>query len=84
MLKAVIIWWRLPLPGQLPALALPDRYGRTNASTVAGQLGYELIVVRVGPLILLGALFLLVYCAIFTLAAALAVLVREPVAKRFG
>ena len=50
----------------------------------AGQLGYQLIFLRIGPLVLVGAGFLLVYCAIFALAAALAAGVREWVAKRFG
>jgi hypothetical protein len=82
--KAVFISWRLALPGQLPAPSLPDRYGLIMPGAFAGQVGYELTFLRVGPLILLGALFLLVYCAIFTLAAALAAFVREQIAKRFG
>jgi hypothetical protein len=37
-----------------------------------GQLANELIFLRVGPLVIIGAVFLLVYCTIFTLAAGLA------------
>jgi hypothetical protein len=54
------------------------------AGAFAGQFGYELIFFRVGPLVLIGAVFLLVYCAIFTFAAALAAFVRGQFAKRLG
>jgi hypothetical protein len=54
------------------------------AGSFIGQLGYELIFLRVGPLFLIGAVFLLFYCAIFALAAALAAFIRRQVAKRFS
>lgn len=37
-----------------------------------GQLGYELIFLKVGPLFVLGAVFLLGYCLVFLAAAAFA------------
>ena len=74
----------LVIAGAVAGAIAPRPLWAHYAGAFAGQLGYELIFLRVGPLILLGALFLLVYCAIFTLAAALAAFVREQVAKRFG
>lgn len=74
----------LGIAGAVAGAIAPRPLWAHYAGAFAGQLGYELIFLRVGPLILLGALFLLVYCAIFTLSAALAAFVREQVAKRFG
>lgn len=37
-----------------------------------GQLGYELIFLKIGPLFVLGAAFLLGYCLVFLAAAAIA------------
>lgn len=47
--------------------------------SIAGQLGYELLFLKPGPLVLLGAVFLLGYSAIFLLAAALAAYLRSKV-----
>lgn len=50
----------------------------------AGQLGYELIFLRVGALVVIGAVLLLGYCALFTLAAVLGGFIRRRVVKRFA
>lgn len=47
-----------------------------------GQLAYELIFLRLGPLFLLGAAFLLGYSAVFLVAAALAGSFRRRLASR--
>ena len=74
----------LGIAGAVAGAIAPRPLWAHYAGAFTGQLGYELIFLRVGPLILIGAMFLLVYCAIFTLAAALAAFVRRQVAKRFG
>ena len=74
----------LGIAGAVAGAIAPRPLWAHYAGAFAGQLGYELIFFRVGPLVLIGAVFLLVYCAIFTLAAALAAFVRGQVAKRFG
>jgi len=47
-----------------------------------GQLGYELIFLRIGPLFFLGAAFLLGYSVIFLAAAALAGSIRRRLVSR--
>ena len=74
----------LGIAGAVAGAIAPRPLWAHYAGAFTGQLGYELIFLRVGPLVLIGAMFLLVYCAIFTLAAALAAFVRGQVAKRFG
>lgn len=54
------------------------------AGCFAGQLGYELILLRVGPLVIIGAVLLLFYCAVYTGAAALAGIARERIVKRIA
>ena len=47
-----------------------------------GQLGYELIFLKVGPLFVLGAVFLLGYCLVFLAAAAIAGYLRLRFMRR--
>lgn len=47
-----------------------------------GQLGYELIFLKIGPLFVLGAVFLLGYCLVFLAAAALAGYLRLRFMRR--
>ncbi len=49
-----------------------------------GQLGYELIFLRVGPLVIIGAVLLLFYCAVYTGAVTLAGIARNRIVKRFA
>jgi hypothetical protein len=49
---------------------------------LTGQLGYELIFLRLGPLFFLGAAFLLGYSVIFLAAAALAGTIRRRLLRR--
>lgn len=74
----------LGIAGAVAGAIAPRPLWAHYVGAFTGQLGYELIFLRVGPLVLIGAGFLLVYCAIFTVAAALAAFVRGQVAKRFG
>lgn len=74
----------LGIAGAVAGAVAPRPLWAHYVGAFAGQLGYELIFLRVGPLVLIGAVFLLIYCAIFTVAAALAAFVRRRVAKKFG
>jgi hypothetical protein len=74
----------LGIAGAIAGAVAPRPLWAHYVGAFAGQLGYHLIFLRVGPLVLIGAVFLLIYCAIFTVAAALAAFVRRRVAKRFG
>ena len=74
----------LLIAGAVAGAIAPRPLWAHYVGSFAGQLGYELIFLRVGPLVLIGAVFLLIYCAIFALAAALAAFVRRRVAKRFS
>jgi hypothetical protein len=47
-----------------------------------GQLGYELIFLKIGPLFVLGAVFLLGYCLVFLAAAAIAGYLRLRFMRR--
>lgn len=47
-----------------------------------GQIGYELVFLRIGPLFLLGAAFLLGYSVIFLAAAVLAGSIRRGLERR--
>ena len=51
------------------------------SGSFAGQLVYELCFLRVGPLFIIGAAFLLGYCVVFSIAAALAAIVRARFVK---
>jgi hypothetical protein len=51
----------------------------------AGQLSYEIVFLKIGPLILLGAAFLLGYCFVFMIAAGVTGYIRrrfEKIASR--
>jgi hypothetical protein len=49
-----------------------------------GQMGYEVLFLRVGPLFILGAAFLLGYTIIFAIGAAVAAQLRERLKRRSG
>ena len=74
----------LAIAGAVTGAIAPRPRWAHYLGSFTGQLGYELSFLRVGPLVLIGAAFLLVYCAIFALAAALAGFIRGQVPKRFG
>ncbi len=62
----------LAVSGSLAGLLAPRPLWAHYAGALVGQLGYELLFLRVGPLFVLGAAFLLGYSLIFVAAAALA------------
>jgi hypothetical protein len=62
----------LAVSGSLAGLLAPRPLWAHYAGAFVGQLGYELLFLRVGPLFFLGAAFLLGYSLIFVAAAALA------------
>ena len=47
-----------------------------------GQLGYELLFLGIGPLVIVGAVFLLGYCILYSMAAGLAGVIRARMQKR--
>ena len=74
----------LLIAGAVAGVIAPRPLWAHYAGSFAGQLGYELVFLRIGSLVLIGAVFLLVYCAVYSLAAALAAFIRGRLAKRFG
>lgn len=72
----------LIISGALAGLLAPRPLWAHYAGALAGQLGYELLFLRVGPLFVLGATFLLGYSLIFVAAAALAARLRARPAGR--
>jgi hypothetical protein len=62
----------LAVSGSFAGLLVPRPLWAHYAGALVGQLGYELLFLRVGPLFVLGAAFLLGYSLIFAAAAALA------------
>jgi hypothetical protein len=58
--------------GSLAGLLTPKPLWAHYVGAIVGQLGYELLFLRIGPLFVVGAAFLLVYCIIFVIGAALA------------
>jgi len=71
----------LVIAGAVAGALAPKPLWAHYVGSFAGQLGYELIFLHVGPLIVIGAVFLLLYCAVFSMAAALAAFVRRQVVK---
>ena len=72
----------LLIAGAVAGAVAPKPRWAHYVGSFAGQLGYELLILRVGPLFLIGAVFLLGYCAVYSIAAALAALVRGRIVKR--
>jgi hypothetical protein len=72
----------LVVAGSLAGLLAPKPLWAHYVGAFIGQLGYEIIFLRVGPLFILGALFLLGYCVIFVVAAAMAGHLRARLSGR--
>jgi hypothetical protein len=68
--KALTIWLRWP--GLTSAALMPRPLWVLYPGAVLGQLAYEAIFLDIGPLFLLGAVFLLGYSLVFLYNAALA------------
>lgn len=68
----------LIVSGLIAGLLAPRPLWAHYVGALVGQLGYELLFLRIGPLFVLGAAFLLGYSLIFVVAAALAAHVRAP------
>jgi hypothetical protein len=66
----------LVVAGSLAGLLAPKPLWAHYVGAIVGQLGYEVLFLRIGPLFVLGAAFLLGYCIIFVVAAALAAQLR--------
>ena len=71
----------LVIAGAVAGALAPKPLWAHYVGSFAGQLGYELIFLHVGPLVVVGAVFLLVYCAVFSMAAALAAVFRRQFVK---
>lgn len=69
----------LVIAGAVAGALAPKPLWAHYVGSFAGQLAYELIFLHVGPLVVIGAVFLLVYGAVFSMAAALAAFVRRQV-----
>jgi hypothetical protein len=66
----------LAIAGAVAGLLTPRPAWAHYVGAVVGQLGYELVFLRVGPLVVVGALFLLGYSLVFLVTAILAAQVR--------
>ena len=78
--------WDAPMPYYIAALVvagaisgalLPKPIWAHYLGAVTGQILFELLFLRVGPLLLLGVVFLLAYSLVFVLAAAATGFVRR-------
>jgi hypothetical protein len=72
----------LVVAGSVAGAITPRPLWALYLGALVGQLGYELIFLRIGPLFLLGAAFLLGFSVIFLAAAALAGSIRRRQASR--
>ena len=72
----------LVVAGSVAGAITPRPLWALYLGALVGQLGYELIFLRMGPLFFLGAAFLLGYSAIFLAAAALSGSIRRRLVSR--
>lgn len=72
----------LAVAGALSGALAPRPRWAHYVGAFAGQLVYELVALRVGPLFVLGAVFLLAYSLVFAGAAAAASFARSALAAR--
>jgi len=72
----------LIVAGSVAGAITPRPLWALYLGALIGQLGYELIFLRLGPLFFLGAAFLLGYSVIFLAAAALAGSIRRRLVSR--
>ena len=72
----------LVVAGSLAGLLAPKPLWAHYLGALIGQLDYEMLFLRIGPLFLLGAAFLLGYCIIFLVAAAVAAHLRARLRSR--
>jgi hypothetical protein len=66
--------------GALAGTLSPKPLWAHYVGAIIGQLGYELTILHVGPLFLLGVVFLLAYGVVYLVAAALGGYVRSKIA----
>lgn len=72
----------LAVAGSVAGLLSPRPLWAHYLGAFVGQLGYELLALPVGPLFLLGALFLLGYSVVFAVAAAVVGKLRTHLERR--
>ena len=66
----------LMIAGAVAGVLTPKPIWALYAGAVAGQLSYQVLFLKVGPLLPLGVLFLAGYCIVFLAAAVLAGYIR--------
>lgn len=71
----------LTVAGALSGALAPRPLWAHYVGAFAGQIIYELVALRIGPLFVLGALFLLAYSLVFAAAAAVASFARSAVTR---
>ena len=71
----------LVIAGAVAGAIAPRPLWAHYVGSFAGQLGYEVLFLHIGPLVVVGAVFLVVYCAVYSVAAALAAVVRRQFVK---
>ncbi len=74
----------LAVAGLISGALRPRPFWAHYVGSVVGQLAFQVLFLSVGPLVLLGAAFLLGYSTIFLAAAALAAAVRGRLTRGLG
>lgn len=70
------------LAGGVAGALAPKPLWAHYLGSFAGQLGYELLFLRVGPLVIIGAVMLAVYCLVFVIGAGSAGFLRRRICPR--
>lgn len=73
----------LVVAGTVAGTIAPKPLWAHYAGSFAGQFAYEVLFLGIGPLVIVGAVFLTGYCALYATAAGFAGWMRGPIQKRF-
>ena len=73
----------LVIAGTVAGTIAPKPLWAHYAGSFAGQFAYEVLFLGIGPLVIVGAVFLTGYCALYATAAGFAGWMRGPIQKRF-
>jgi hypothetical protein len=71
----------LGIAGAIAGAAVPSHLAAHYLGAFSGQVAYELVFLKTGPLFVLGLVFLAAYCIIFLVAAAVAASFRKRVSN---
>ncbi|MBM4260888.1 MAG: hypothetical protein FJ145_05525 [Deltaproteobacteria bacterium] len=72
------------IAGLIAGLLQPRPLWAHYFGSIAGQIGYELIFLRVGPLLVIGAILLFFYCVFYLVGAYIGGYVRKRLKRQTG